>query len=189
MAGAQEMQIMIEKYIQKNDHGNSDYFGLIKKMVKCRNTYEKGEREFNIWQKEIDRIYELVRDEIVTNPDKPRTPVKFGTSGWRGIIGKDLCVKSVRQVTHAIVSVYEDVAGNAELVKALGVEMFSEVQTRGCVVGFDNRFGGELLAQAHKYFTIAWWLAVFPSAALFSTLTLFSLIGEGVRDAMDPNLT
>jgi len=147
MAGAQEMQIMIEKYIQKNDHGNSDYFGLIKKLVKRRNTYEKGEREFSIWQKEIDRIYELVRDEIVTNPDKPRTPVKFGTSGWRGIIGKDLCVKSVRQVTHAIVSVYEDVAGNAELVKALGVEMFSEVQTRGCVVGFDNRFGGELLAQ------------------------------------------
>ena len=147
MAGAQEMQIMIEKYIQKNDHGNSDYFGLIKKMVKRRNTYEKGEREFSIWQKEIDKIYELVRDEIVTNPDKPRTPVKFGTSGWRGIIGKDLCVKSVRQVTHAIVSVYEDVAGNAELVKALGVEMFSEVQTRGCVVGFDNRFGGELLAQ------------------------------------------
>jgi phosphomannomutase len=147
MAGAQEMQIMIEKYIQKNDHGNSDYFGLIKKLVKRRNTYEKGEREFSIWQKEIDRIYELVRDEIVTNPDKPRTPVKFGTSGWRGIIGKDLCVKSVRQVTHAIISVYEDVAGNAELVKALGVEMFSEVQTRGCVVGFDNRFGGELLAQ------------------------------------------
>jgi phosphomannomutase len=147
MAGAQELQILIEKYIQKNDHGNSDYFGLIKKMVKRRNTYEKGEREFSIWQKEIDKIYELVRDEIVTNPDKPRTPVKFGTSGWRGIIGKDLCVKSVRQVTHAIVSVYEDVAGNAELVKALGVEMFSEVQTRGCVVGFDNRFGGELLAQ------------------------------------------
>ena len=147
MAGAQEMQIMIEKYIQKNDHGNSDYFGLIKKLVKRRNTYEKVEREFSIWQKEIDRIYELVRDEIVTNPDKPRTPVKFGTSGWRGIIGKDLCVKSVRQVTHAIISVYEDVAGNAELVKALGVEMFSEVQTRGCVVGFDNRFGGELLAQ------------------------------------------
>ena len=119
MAGAQEMQIMIEKYIQKNDHRNSDYFGLIKKLVKRRNTYEKGEREFSIWQKEIDRIYELVRDEIVTNPDKPRTPVKFGTSGWRGIIGKDLCVKSVRQVTHAILSIYKNVVFDAELAKAL----------------------------------------------------------------------
>jgi len=47
---------------------------------------------------------------------------------------------------------------------------------------------GELLAQAQKHFTIAWWLAVYPSAALFSTLTLLNLIGEGVRDAMDPNM-
>ena len=147
MAGAQELQILIEKYIQKNDHGNSDYFGLIKKMVKRRNTYEKGEREFSIWQKEIDKIYQLVRDEIVTNQAKPNTPVKFGTSGWRGIIGKDLCVKSVRQVTHAILSIYKNVVFDAELAKALGVGTFAEAQSRGCVVGFDNRFGGELLAQ------------------------------------------
>lgn len=47
---------------------------------------------------------------------------------------------------------------------------------------------GELLAQAQKHFTVAWWLAVFPSGALFITLTLLNLIGEGVRDAMDPNM-
>lgn len=47
---------------------------------------------------------------------------------------------------------------------------------------------GELLSQAQKHFTIAWWLAVYPSAALFTTLTLLNLIGEGVRDAMDPNM-
>lgn len=46
---------------------------------------------------------------------------------------------------------------------------------------------GELLAQAQKNFTIGWWLALFPSFALFSTLTMFALIGEGVRDAMDPH--
>ena len=46
---------------------------------------------------------------------------------------------------------------------------------------------GELLAQAQKHFTIAWWLAVYPSLALFFTLTLLNIIGEGVRDAMDPN--
>jgi microcin C transport system permease protein len=45
---------------------------------------------------------------------------------------------------------------------------------------------GELLQQAFKYFTIAWWLAVFPSLALFCTLVLFSLVGEGVRNAFDP---
>jgi microcin C transport system permease protein len=47
---------------------------------------------------------------------------------------------------------------------------------------------GELLAQAQKYFTIAWWLAVYPSACLFGVLTMLSLVGEAVRDAMDPNM-
>jgi len=45
---------------------------------------------------------------------------------------------------------------------------------------------GELLNQAQKHFTVGWWLAVYPSLALFLTLTVLSLIGEGVRDAMDP---
>ncbi len=45
---------------------------------------------------------------------------------------------------------------------------------------------GELLNQAQKHFTVGWWLAVYPSVALFLTLTMLSLIGEGVRDAMDP---
>ena len=48
---------------------------------------------------------------------------------------------------------------------------------------------GELLAQAQKNYTIAWWLAFYPSLALFTVLTLLNLIGQGVRDAMDPNMT
>jgi microcin C transport system permease protein len=45
---------------------------------------------------------------------------------------------------------------------------------------------GELLNQAQNHFTEGWWLAAYPSMALFFTLTMLSLIGEGVRDAMDP---
>jgi microcin C transport system permease protein len=48
---------------------------------------------------------------------------------------------------------------------------------------------GELLAQAQKNYTIAWWLAFYPSLALFIVLTLLNLIGQGVRDSMDPNMT
>lgn len=47
---------------------------------------------------------------------------------------------------------------------------------------------GELLSQAQKNYTIAWWLALYPSLALFIVLTLLNLIGQGVRDAMDPNM-
>ena len=45
---------------------------------------------------------------------------------------------------------------------------------------------GELLQQAQNYFTIAWWLAIYPSLAMILTLTVLNLIGEGVRDAFDP---
>lgn len=45
---------------------------------------------------------------------------------------------------------------------------------------------GELLGQAQKHFQVAWWLAVYPSLALFTTLTSLNLIGSAVRDAYDP---
>jgi peptide/nickel transport system permease protein len=31
-----------------------------------------------------------------------------------------------------------------------------------------------------------WWLAFFPGLILFTTLTCFNLLGEAVRDALDP---
>lgn len=44
---------------------------------------------------------------------------------------------------------------------------------------------GELLAEAQQ-FRGAWWLVVFPSAALFLVMFLAVLVGEGLRDAFDP---
>jgi peptide/nickel transport system permease protein len=34
----------------------------------------------------------------------------------------------------------------------------------------------------------AWWLALFPGAAVFLTVTAFNVVGEGIRDATDPRL-
>lgn len=36
--------------------------------------------------------------------------------------------------------------------------------------------------------TSAWWLAVFPGFAIFVTVTVYNLAGEGLRDAIDPRL-
>ena len=44
---------------------------------------------------------------------------------------------------------------------------------------------GELLQEAQQ-FRSAWWLILFPSAALFIVMLLTVLIGEGLRDAFDP---
>lgn len=49
---------------------------------------------------------------------------------------------------------------------------------------------GELLTQAYEHAVTsgAWWLTVFPGAAIFLTVTSYNLVGEGLRDAMDPRL-
>jgi peptide/nickel transport system permease protein len=45
---------------------------------------------------------------------------------------------------------------------------------------------GNLLADAQNYYTVAWWYLVFPAAALLITTLAFNLLGDGIRDAMDP---
>ena len=32
----------------------------------------------------------------------------------------------------------------------------------------------------------AWWMIIFPGLAIFVTITVYNLIGEGLRDALDP---
>jgi len=45
---------------------------------------------------------------------------------------------------------------------------------------------GSILAEAQNYYTVAWWYVVFPSAALLITTLAFNLLGDGIRDALDP---
>jgi len=49
---------------------------------------------------------------------------------------------------------------------------------------------GEILMQAHRYVTSpgAWWLALFPGAAIFLTVAAYNLVGEGLQEALDPRL-
>ncbi len=47
---------------------------------------------------------------------------------------------------------------------------------------------GELLSQSQKFVDFAWWLVIFPGLAIFLTVTAYNLVGEGLRDAIDPRL-
>jgi len=145
MTHAATLAALYSKYIIFGNHAASDYFPVIKSLVRLRNeTALEVEKQF--WQRAIDTVYSLIADELVTNLGSPVNPVSFGTSGWRGIIGKDFFVKSVTQVTRAIIALYDELAVNSELAGALGVANRAEARRRGCVLGYDNRFGGRLLA-------------------------------------------
>ncbi len=46
---------------------------------------------------------------------------------------------------------------------------------------------GSLLNAGREQFS-AWWLVIFPGLAIFVTVTIYNLMGEGLRDALDPRL-
>ena len=45
---------------------------------------------------------------------------------------------------------------------------------------------GAMLNAAQQFLTQAPWLAIFPGAAIFLTVLGFNLVGDGLRDALDP---
>jgi phosphomannomutase len=148
MDSSAEIISLVNTFVVTGEHQSSDYFSLIRELVSRRNLCAREDEEYSVWQNEIDRTYDLIQDELIINKGQPVSQVKFGTSGWRGIIGKDLFVKSVSQVAMAIVAMYKEIETDDALRKALGVKSLSATKQKGCVLGFDNRFGGELLAGA-----------------------------------------
>jgi peptide/nickel transport system permease protein len=45
---------------------------------------------------------------------------------------------------------------------------------------------GNMLAESLGYYRVAWWFVLFPGIALLITTLSFNLLGDSVRDALDP---
>ncbi len=47
---------------------------------------------------------------------------------------------------------------------------------------------GNILSSGKDYIEFAWWLTLFPGLAITVTVLAYYLVGEGIRDALDPRL-
>ena len=45
---------------------------------------------------------------------------------------------------------------------------------------------GRMIFDSQGFVTLAWWMAVFPGAAIFVAVLAFNLLGDGLRDVLDP---
>jgi len=45
---------------------------------------------------------------------------------------------------------------------------------------------GNMISDSLSWYTTSWWFLIFPSAALLLTTLAFNLLGDGIRDALDP---
>ncbi|MFO8004769.1 ABC transporter permease [Thioalkalivibrio sp.] len=52
----------------------------------------------------------------------------------------------------------------------------------------DDPSWGQMLNQAVQSSTFNWWMAAFPGGAIFLTVFAYNLIGEALRDAVDPHV-
>jgi dipeptide transport system permease protein len=47
---------------------------------------------------------------------------------------------------------------------------------------------GTMLAEAREFILRAWWVVTFPGLAILITVLAINLVGDGLRDALDPKL-
>jgi len=48
---------------------------------------------------------------------------------------------------------------------------------------------GNILTSGKDYIETAWWLTAFPGMAIFATIISYNLLGEGLRNILDPRLS
>lgn len=48
---------------------------------------------------------------------------------------------------------------------------------------------GSMIAQGRRYIPASWWYSTFPGLFMFITVLGFNLLGDGLRDLLDPNST
>ena len=47
---------------------------------------------------------------------------------------------------------------------------------------------GNILNEGKDAIELAWWLSLYPGLAILITVLSYNLLGEGIRDALDPRL-
>ncbi|HVY14468.1 MAG TPA: ABC transporter permease [Rhodopila sp.] len=100
-------------------------------------------------------------------------------------------VGSVRiMVSDVLPNCLSPVIVQATLLLAIGIIIEASVSFVGLGVQPPAPSWGNMLADARNYlFSGEWWLSVFPGAAISVSVIAFNLLGDGLRDALDPRHT
>jgi peptide/nickel transport system permease protein len=73
------------------------------------------------------------------------------------------------------------------LLLAIGIVIEASVSFVGLGVQPPQPSWGNMLADARNYlFSGEWWLSVFPGACISLSVVAINLLGDGLRDALDP---
>jgi peptide/nickel transport system permease protein len=71
-------------------------------------------------------------------------------------------------------------------VIALAIISESSLSFLGAGVPPETPSWGNMLRDGQKLIQSAWWMAIFPGIALVATVLTLNIVGDGLRDALDP---
>jgi len=133
--------------------------------------------------------------------------IVIGLTGWTGVarLVRGECLKLKNRdfivaakvvgasdhriiVRHLLSNALSPVLVSATFGVASAILVEASLSFLGFGVGPSSPSWGSLLSQAQQYMDIAWWLTLAPGFAIFLTVTAYNVVGEGLRDAIDPNL-
>lgn len=90
---------------------------------------------------------------------------------------------------HILPNALGPVVVSAVLGIAAAVLLESSLSFLGLGVQPPTPSWGNILTAGKDNIEIAWWLSVFPGLAILCTVLGYNLLGEGLRDTLDPRLT
>jgi len=102
----------------------------------------------------------------------------------RALGGKDIRII----FRHILPNSLAPVLVNATLGVAGAILIESALSFLGIGIQPPDPSWGNMLTAGKDNIEIAWWLSFFPGFAIFITVMGYNLLGEGIRDAIDPRL-
>ena len=154
----------------------------------------------------IPTFFLILTVAAVLPPSIYNVMVILGLTGWveiaRLVRGESLQLRSLDFVTaaqslgasnlsimsrHLLPNGLAPVLVSASFGVASAILAESGLSFLGVGVPADLVTWGSILAVSQQN-TFAWWLAVLPGFAIFFTVTAYNLVGDGLRDALDPHL-
>ncbi len=155
----------------------------------------------------IPRFFLILAVIAILEPSIWNIMIVIGLTGWMGVArlvrGQFLAIKEVDYVTaaralgardfrlivrHILPNALSPVYVAAVLGVAGAILTESALSFLGIGVQPPKASWGSILTAGKDNIEIAWWLSVFPGLAIFVTVLGYNLLGEGLRDALDPRL-
>lgn len=162
----------------------------------------------NIWDSQnIPFWVRKILSNILIDPNIMNIMIVIGLTSWMGVArlvraeflslkerefilaAKAIGASNLRIIfRHIMINCMSPVLVSAVLGVASAVLVESALSFLGIGVQPPTPSWGNILTLGKDNMEIAWWLSVYPGLAILITVLGYNLLGEGLRDALDPRL-